>query len=345
MEIAGEKKRADEPAVAAPQPAHELLEWLRETWVRTYRGENAGILIAAMFVIIAIFAVMLRGTAYLSTENFLGIVRQTTVISIMAIATVFVISAGEIDLSIAAVIPLAGYWLALLQPHYGMAVGVLAALGFGAGVGLVNGLITVLLRVPSFVVTLGTMGLLEGLAMVPTNSQASIVDDPTFTSWFGSGDWGSVPGLALWTIGALLVGHVILAWTPAGKAVLATGANQYAARFSGIRTNLVKVAVMMGSGFAGALGGLLYVGQYHGARYDLGSSDLLTVIAAAIIGGTALTGGKGSVIGAVVGSLLLGAVNNGLIIKGLDVPDQLMFRGGIIIAAVVLSARAARRRA
>ena len=165
MEIAGQDKRSDD-AVIAREPAHELLEWLRETWVRTYRGENAGILIAAMFVIIAIFAVMLRDTAYLSTDNFLNIVRQTTVISIMAIATVFVISAGEIDLSIAAVIPLAGYWLALVQPHYGIVVGVLAALGFGAGVGLVNGLITVLLRVPSFVVTLGMLGFLEGLAMV-----------------------------------------------------------------------------------------------------------------------------------------------------------------------------------
>ncbi len=337
-------EKPDEPGAVAAAPAGELREWLRDTAIRTYRGENAGILIAAMVVIIGIFAILLRHTAFLSVDNFLGIVRQTAVISIMAIATVFVISAGEIDLSIAAVIPLAGYWAGLLMPKYGMAFGVFVALAFGAGVGLVNGLITVLLRVPSFVVTLGTMGLLQGLAMVPTNSQAIVVDHPTFDSWFGGGDVGPVPGLAIWTLAATLVGYLVLAWTPAGKAVLATGANPNAARFSGIRTNLVKVSVMMASGTAGALGGLLYVGQYQGARYDLGSSDLLTVIAAAIIGGTALTGGKGSVIGAVVGSLLLGAVNNGLIIEGLNVPEQLMFRGGIIIAAVVLSARAARRR-
>jgi ribose transport system permease protein len=341
MGVAGTER----PPAAAPGAQSELREWLRETAVRTYRGENAGILIAAMFVIIAIFAILLRHTAYLSLDNFLGIVRQTAVISVMAAATVFVISAGEIDLSIAAVIPLAAYWAALLMPDHGIFIAALAALSFGAGVGLVNGLITVLLHVPSFVVTLGTMGLLEGLAMIPTNSEAVSVDNSTFNSWFGSGDVGLVPGLAFWVLAVAVVGHVVLAWTPAGKAVLATGASPNAARFSGIRTNAVKVAVMMVSGTAGALGGLLYLGQYHGARYDLGSSDLLTVIAAAIIGGTSLNGGKGSVIGAVVGSLLLGAVNNGLIIEGLNVPEQLMFRGGIIIAAVVLSARAARRRA
>lgn len=323
----------------------ERRDWLRDAWVRAYRGENSALLIAAMLIMIGVFAIILRGTAYLSVSNFLSIIDTTAVISVMAIATVFVISAGEIDLSIAAVIPLSGYWLALLLPHYGMALGVVAALGFGALVGLVNGLITVKLYVPSFVVTLAMLGFLQGLAMVPTNTQAVIVDDPTFDYWFGGGSVGTVPLLVFWTAGAALLGYVVLGWTPAGKAVLATGANVAAARFSGIRTDLVKVSVLVVSGMAGALGGLLYVGQFQGARYDLGSSDLLTVIAAAIIGGTALTGGKGSVVGAVVASLLLGAVDNGLIIAGLSVPDQLMFRGGIIVGAVVLGARSRRRRA
>jgi ribose transport system permease protein len=188
------------------------------------------------------------------------------------------------------------------------------------------------------------LGFLQGFSRVPTNSLAVVVDDKSFTWAFGSGNLGPIPLLVLWTVGVAIVGYVILGWTPIGKAVLATGANVNAARFSGIRTDMVKVGVLVASGIAGALGGMLYVGQYHGARYDLGSSDLLTVIAAAIIGGTALTGGKGSVTGALVGSLLLGAVNNGLIILGLDVPQQLMFRGAIIIAAVVLSSRARVRR-
>lgn len=319
--------------------------WALDAWTRAYRGENSAILIAAMLVIIAAFAVQLQGTGYLTIDNFIGIVRQTTVISILAIATVFVISAGEIDLSIGAVIPIGGYAIAILLPKYGAEVGILVALASGGIIGLVNGLITVRLHMPSFVVTLGMLGFLQGFARVPTNSLAVVVDDKSFTTAFGSGSIGPVPVLVLWTLAAAVVGYIILSWTSIGKAVLATGANVHAARFSGIRTDVVKVGVLVVSGMAGALGGLLYVGQYHGARYDLGSTDLLTVIAAAIIGGTALAGGKGSVTGALVGSLLLGAVNNGLIILGLDVPQQLMFRGAIIIAAVVLSSRARVRRA
>jgi ribose transport system permease protein len=327
-----------------PRIGRGLRASLREMLLRAYRGENSAILIVAMFGVIAVFAALLSGTGYLSLDNFIGIVRQTTVITILAIATVFVISAGEIDLSIGAVIPIGAYALALLLPKYGEAIAILGALACGAVIGLVNGLITVKLHMPSFVVTLGMLGFLQGLSRIPTNSLAVVVDDRNFTLAFGSGTLGHIPVLLLWTAGAALIGYILLGWTSAGKAVLATGANPAAARFSGIRTDLVKVMVLVASGMAGALGGILYVGQYHGARYDLGSTDLLTVIAAAIIGGTALAGGRGSVIGAVVGSLLLGAVNNGLIILGLDVPQQLMFRGGIIIAAVVLSSRARVRR-
>ena len=341
--MSAEAEAAQERDDAAQSAAGERRTWLREAWTRSYRGENSAILMAAMILTVIVFALLLRGTGYLSVENFVGIVRQTTVISVMAAVTVFVISAGEIDLSIAAVIPVAGYTLALMIPKYGPVLSVAAALACGAAIGLVNGLITVRLRVPSFVVTLGMLGLLQGLARLPTNSQAVIVSHEAYTFVFGGGDLGPIPVLALWTLATAVIGFVVLGWTKVGKAVLATGANASAARFSGIRTGAVKIGVLVASGMAGALAGLLYVGQYHGARFDLGSTDLLTVIAAAIIGGTALAGGKGSVVGAVIGSLLLGTVNNGLIILGLDVPQQLMFRGLIIIAAVVLSARAGRR--
>ncbi len=224
-------------------------------------------------------------------------------------------------------------------------VGAAAALGFGLLVGLVNGLVTVGFKIPSFVVTLGTMGIVTGLSERLTNSQSVSVGNEKFLSVFGQGDLGPVPALIAWTVVVVVVAHVILAFTPAGRALLATGANMNAARFSGIRTNRMKVGALMASGFAGALAGLLYAGQFGAATYTLGTSDLLTAIAAAIIGGTVLTGGKGSVIGALVGSLLIGILNNGLIILGLADPEQLMARGVIIIAAVVFSARAGARAA
>ena len=306
---------------------------------RALRGENSGALILAMLVVIAVFAVMLRDTNYLSTTNLLGIVRQTAAITVMAIPSVFVISSGEIDLSIAAVVPVAAFVAALLLPGSGFLVAVLAALAFGALVGFLNGIITVKFQIPSFVVTLGMLSVLTGLALRITNVLSISITDPTFLAVFGEGRVGPVPVLVLWPLAIALVGHVILTYTPAGRAVLATGANQPAARFSGIRTNRVKVVALVASGSAGALAGLLYSGQFGAASYTLGTTDLLTVIAAVIIGGTALMGGKGSVVGAVVGSLLIGTLNNGLVIIGLANPEQLMARGLIIIAAVMFSAR------
>lgn len=318
------------------------------SWRRTLRGavrgDNPLLLAVALIVTIAVFAILVGGAGYLRPENLLGIVRQTATISVMAIATVFVISAREIDLSIAGVIPVSAYIVALLIPVVGPLPAALVALAAAAAVGFVNGLLVVSLGVPSFVVTLGMLGLLEGASRLFTNGQSVLVQDPAFVAVFGSGSVFGVPVLALWSVGLAIVGAVVLKNTTVGKAVLATGGNPEAARVSGIRTGRVRIGVLMLSSTAGGLAGLMYVGQFQSARFDLGSSDLLTVIAAAIIGGTLLSGGKGSVIGALIGSLLLGVVNNGLVILGLDAPQQLMFRGAIIIAAVIISVRAARRR-
>ena len=316
---------------------------VRETLRRAYRGENSGALILVMVVVIGIFAVMLRDTTYFSTNNFLGIVRQTAAITIMAVPTVYVIASGEIDLSIAAVVPVAAFIAAIYLPGYGTVPAALAALAFGAGVGLINGLVTVRFRIPSFVVTLGMLSILQGFALRITGVISVSVKDKAFTDIFGNGYVGPLSVALLWSLGIVIIGFVILAWTPAGRAVLATGANPNAARFSGIRTDRVKIAVLTASGMAGALAGLIYTAQFGAASYTLGTSDLLTVIAAVIIGGTALAGGKGSVLGALIGSLLIGTLNNGLVIIGLSNPEQLIARGLIIIAAVIFSARTAGR--
>jgi ribose transport system permease protein len=330
----------DGPRASAAQRVRQSIG---ETLLRAYRGENSGALILVMLVVIGIFAVMLRDTSYFSTNNFLGIVRQTAAITVMAVPTVYVIAAGEIDLSIAAVVPVAAFIAAIYLPGYGTVPAAAAALGFGAAVGLINGLVTVRFRIPSFVVTLGMLSILQGFALRITGVISVAVKDKAFTDVFGNGYVGPLSVALIWSLGIVAVGFVILAWTPAGRAVLATGANPNAARFSGIRTDRVKIAALTASGMAGALAGLLYTGQYGAASYTLGTSDLLTVIAAVIIGGTALAGGKGSVLGALVGSLLIGTLNNGLTVIGLSNPEQLIARGLIIIAAVIFSARTAGR--
>lgn len=312
--------------------------------VRLLRAQSSAVLMLVVVGIVGVFWVLLRDTAFMSLGNMLNIVRATTVISVMAVATVYVISAGEIDLSFASVPPLAGYVAALfLREGLAIPFAVAAALATGAAIGLANGIVAIGFRVPTFIVTLGMIGVVEGAARVITGTVAVPIVDDTFTYVFGSGNIGPVPVLLLWTFGVGLLGYVGLKHTPFGKGLLATGANVQAARYSGIRVYRVKMAVLMLSGMAGALAGVLYAGRLHQVRYDIGSGDLLTVLAAVIIGGTSITGGRGSVIGAIVGSLLVGIINNGLVLLGLDTPQQLLFRGALIVFAVALSGRGGAR--
>jgi ribose transport system permease protein len=306
---------------------------------RAYRGENSGALILVVLIAIVVFAVLLRGTSYLSRENLFGITQQTATITVMAVPTVFLISSGEIDLSFAAVVPVAAFITAIQLESHNLIWAIAAGLLFGAAVGLVNGIITIFFKIPSFVVTLGMMGALTGAGEWITNSQSVGVSNLRFLSLFGEGYVYGIPGLLWWTLLVVIVGQVILVYTPVGRAVLATGANVSAARLSGIRTNRIKIGAFIASGVGAAFAGTLYIGQFGAASYTLANTDLLTVFASVIIGGTALTGGKGSVVGAFVGSLLLGTLNNGLIIVGLTNPEQLLARGVIIIAAVIFSAR------
>lgn len=309
-----------------------------------YRGDNPGILIGAMLVVIAVFAYLLRDTGFMSPVNLLSIVRVSTTITIMAIAMVFVLCAGEIDLSIASIVPVSALIAAVaLDGGHGTIVSALVGVGFGAAVGLANGLAVVFFRIPSFVVTLGTLGIMTGLAQVVTNANTVSIADDDFLFWFGGGSVGSVPILAFWTLAALALGAFILSLTPVGRRVLATGANAHAARFSGIRTGRIKIGVMTASGLAGGLAGVLYDGQYAAANFTIGANDLLSVIAAAIIGGAALEGGKGTVLGAVVASLLVGTLNNALVLVGFGAPQQVMVQGVIIVAAVLVSSRGGRR--
>jgi len=298
-----------------------------------------------MLVTVAIFGVLLRDEGFLSVDNLLNIIRLSATITVMAVATVFVISAGEIDLSIASVVAVAALIAALLMSmHYPFVLAAIAAIVFGMGVGLANGLVTVGFGIPSFVVTLGMMGILQGLAQQITHTVTVSISNLSFLYWFGQGQVGPIPILDLWSLAALVVGSILLSWTALGRKVLATGANRNAARFSGIRTGRIRVGVLVASGAAGALAGLLYDGQFAAAEFTTGSSDLLTVIAAAIIGGTLLAGGKASVVGAVVGALLIAMLNNALILINLGAPEQLIVRGIIIVIAVIASSRQTRSR-
>jgi ribose transport system permease protein len=283
------------------------------------------------------FAITLHGRGFLETTNLLNIVRQTAVIAVMAVAMTFVLAAGEIDLSIGAVAGLASVTAALAIDAGGPLAGAAGGVATGLAVGLINGLITTRIGIPSFLTTLAMMGIARGVAMWVSDTRSIPIIDRVFPYVFGGGDIGPVPTLLLWTVAFGVVGHLSLRRTTFGRKVLATGGNEVAARFTGIDTRFVKLRVLLVSGFAAGMAGMLYAGRLHSGRFQFGEGDELSVIAAAVLGGTSLFGGRGTVVGSIVGALMIGLINNGLILMGLEFSQQLIARGVIIILAVAIS--------
>ena len=290
------------------------------------------------FVLIFVFfSLYLPREQFLDSNNLLNILRQTAMISIMAVAMTYVLSAGEIDLSIGMVAGLASIVAAVAMDSYGIVGGVVAGLATGAIVGLVNGVLTTRIGIPSFLTTLAMMGIARGMAMWLTKTKSVPILDENFIAIFGGGDLGPVPGLVLWTLAFAAVGHVVLRKTTFGRRVLATGGSETAARYSGIDTRSIKLRVLIISSVAASVAGMLYAGRLHSGRFQLGEGDELSVIATAVLGGTSLFGGAGSVVGSIVGSLMIGVINNGLLLMGLEYSQQLIARGVIIIVAVAIS--------
>ena len=308
--------------------------------VKKFDWRNYIVYIAFIGVLIY-FSISLNEDGFLSTDNLLNIVRQTAMISIMGVAMTFVIAAKEIDLSVGSITALSSLTAALaIQAGFGLVGGVVAGVGTGIVVGLINGLLITKAGIPSFLVTLGTMGVISGAAMWVTNTAPVPIVDPTFNFIFGSGDIGPVPILLIWTLIITVIGQILLKKTAFGRQTLATGGNESAAKFSGVKTWKIKLMVFVGMGMMAGFAGILYAGRMHAGRFTFGEGDELSVIAAVILGGTALAGGVGTVIGTVIGSLMIGVINNGLIIMGLDVSQQMMIRGLIIILAVAFGKKA-----
>lgn len=288
-------------------------------------------------VIFLIFAVTLGDKGFLNPNNLLNIVRQTAMIAVMAIAMTFVLSAGEIDLSVGAVAGLTTVTVAMAIAVAGPIGGVAAGIATGLAVGMFNGWLTTRIGIPSFLTTLAMMGIAKGVAMWISDTAAVPILSPGYAWLFGGGSVGPIPVLLVWIAVLGGLGHIVLRRSGFGRRVLATGGGETAARYSGSDTANIKMKVLVLSSCAAALAGMLYAGRLQSGRFQLGEGDELSVIAAAVLGGTSLFGGKGTVIGTIVGAMMIGLINNGLILFGLEFSQQLIARGGIIIIAVALS--------
>ena len=318
------------PSEAISQSSETFASRMKEDW-RQY------VIYAGFILIFIFFSVTLSDKGFLDPNNLLNIVRQTAMIAIMAVGMTLVLSAGEIDLSIGSVAGLASVTTALALAKFGLIGGICCGILTGIVVGMVNGLLTTRVGIPSFLVTLAMMGIAKGTAMWISATAAVPILNKTYYSIFGSGNFGPVPGLLVWALIAAVIGHIALRKTTFGRKVLATGGSETAARFTGIKTHNIKMQVLVISSVTAALAGMLYAGRLRSGRFQLGEGDELSVIAAAVLGGTSLFGGFGSVVGSIMGALMIGLINNGLILMGLEFSQQLIARGIIIILAVTVA--------
>lgn len=291
------------------------------------------------FLVLLFFTVTLHESSFFSLTNFMNIIRQTTPITIMAIGLTFALAGGHIDLSIGSVVALSALVAAVLMQLAPMPVAVCGALLVGVVIGLINGFLIEWLKVSSLLITLGTMGVITGLSRQITNLESVPIIDTSFNFIFGSGSFGPISVLLAWTIVASLLGYMVLRKLRYGRHLLAVGGNESGARAMGINTVKVRITALVIASTSAAVAGLLYAGRLHGARYTLGEADLLTVIAAVAIGGTSLFGGRASILGAVIGSWLMGLINNGLILSGFSTNEQMIARGLILIVAVAIGVK------
>jgi ribose transport system permease protein len=316
------------PKIEGPDAAKR---WLGELDWRRY------VIYIGFVVVFIFFAVLLRDQGFLSPANLLNIFRQTATITVIAVGMTYVIACAEIDLSVGSTAGLSSVCTAMALSQWGLVPGILAGLAVGLVVGSVNGALVSLLGIPSFLVTLGMLGIAVGVAQWITASAPQPILNDTFNMLFGSGNFGPVPGLIVWSAIFVAIGAVVLSRTKFGRQVLATGGNRTASDFTGINTKRIKFQVLLISGMVASVAGMLYAGRLQSGRFQWGTGDELSAIAAVILGGTSLFGGAGSVVGTLFGALLIGLINNGLILAGLDSSQQQVVRGVIIILAVALA--------
>jgi ribose transport system permease protein len=294
----------------------------------------------ALLTVFVLFSILLRNDGFFTTSNLLNVLIQSAPIAIMAMFTCFVLSAREIDLSLGATIGLSTLVVAIsLQAGLHWILSALLALLVSSLVGFINGFFVTVVKLPSFLTTLAFTGVITGVARWTTDLRTLSVGDRSFAGFFGGGKFYGISSMIIWATVLLIIGYVVLQHTKFGAWVLAVGDNPTSAESQGIKVARVKMLVMVFSGFGAGLIGLLYAGRLESASYMMGSADTLTVIAATVIGGTSLFGGKGSIPGLLAGSVLLGLLTNGLLLAGFSVTQQIIVQGLVLLLALSVSSK------
>lgn len=272
---------------------------------------------------------------FLTSSNFENIGRNIMAIAILAAGQAFVIVLAEVDISVGAIVGLTTVTTALLVEQIGT-LGAVAAPLTGLAIGLLNGLVVARFGVHSVIVTIGTLTLCRGLAFEITNGTPVVVDFPSALTWLGEGKVGPFPAPFVITVAVFVVTAFVFRQTSFGPRLYATGGNEEAARLAGINTQRVKVAAFCVSGLLAGIVGLILAGRISSGQPTIGSGLELQSIAAAVVGGMALTGGRGTIGGVALGVVLLTVLQNGLDISDVSSYLQQVVSGVVILLAVII---------
>ncbi len=323
------------PGAPVAEPAAEASDPGRMGFARRHlRFDELGILLAAvMFFIIG----ALSNQYFLTLDNLTGILQSVTFLGFLSIGVGLALMAGEIDISVGSVYALSAIVTALLLKNdYGLPLAIAGGLGVGLACGLVNGVVAQVINVSAVVVTLATLGVYRALTLVIAGGSpvTGMPDTPEFFDVFGQGGIGGVSFITVLFVIVAVVAEIVLRKTAFGFRLLAVGSNPVAARLVGFHVERMRIVLLALSGLLAALSGVCSVAYLHTAGPTAGAGYELTVLAAAIIGGVQLTGGRGSIVGVMLGLCVIGIIQNLIVLWGIS-PNWTQGVSGIVLIAAV----------
>ena len=307
----------------------------KDKFFRIFR-QYGGIVIGLIALVI-LFSFM--NSNFLTSTNVMNIFLQVSIIAITAFGMTYVLLLGDIDLSVGSIIALTGTLAALALvwgvPFY---IAILLALMLSIIVGFINGSLTALAGIPAFIVTVATMGIFRGIACIITKGKPEIIMDDTFLE-LGNGDIFSIPNPIWILLILLIVNHFILSKTTFGRKIYITGGNKEAAIYSGINVKKLKIQVFMITALLAGISGLMLASRLYSGQPSTAQGYELDAIASAVLGGTSLNGGYGTIIGTMIGALIIGVINNGMNLMNIPYFYQLVVKGLVILLAVYIDVR------
>lgn len=297
--------------------------------------QKQGALVGLLVIIVAL---AILSPNFLTMDNLMNVFRQVSINALIAFGMTFVILTGGIDLSVGSILALssaltAGFMVGGMNSILAMFQGIL----LGALMGAANGVAVAKGKIAPFIVTLATMTIFRGLTLVYTEGKPITgISDSFAFQLVGRGYFFGIPFPVVITVIAFIILYILLRRTTFGRSVYATGGNEEAARLSGLKIDRIKITVYSISGAMAALAGVILTSRLNSAQPTAGTSYELDAIAAVVLGGTSLAGGRGHITGTLIGALIIGVLNNGLNLLGVSSFYQQVVKGGVILLAVLL---------